>query len=257
MDRYELYELCVQSPDDLAGLLRAIHGGDARILGEDFSGTAALSRAWVRRVDGGRAIAVDHDPEPRSRARPHDAITLVTGDVRAATDPRHHRVDVLHVGNFSIGEWHTRPDLVDYLRHARARLADGGVLVCDLYGGETAFAAGTVECEHPAPDGRTVLYTWEQREANPVTGMVVNAMHFQVRRGETIEQDLPDAFVYRWRLWGAPELRDAMADAGFTTTEVYAKVPAAVDDEGRVYPHLVHGPEDLDESFDVLVVGRT
>ena len=48
-DKHDLYELCVQSPKDLVPLLRAVHGNDPEILGEDFSGTAALSHLWVQR----------------------------------------------------------------------------------------------------------------------------------------------------------------------------------------------------------------
>ena len=120
------------------------------------------------------------------------------GDVVRDTDPRRHGADVLYVGNFSIGEWHTRRELLGYLRHARARLAPGGVLVCDLYGGESSFLAGSIERELPRPDGGTVLYTWEQRSADPATGMVVNALHFELRRDDRAETTLRDAFVYRF-----------------------------------------------------------
>jgi len=256
MNRHDLYEICVQSPEDLAAVLRAIHGGDHTALGEDFCGTAALSAAWIEQVDGGRSIAVDHDRETLARAPKHEAITLVAGDVRGDTDADTHRVDVLHVGNFSIGEWHTRADLLAYLRHARARLANDGIFVCDLYGGETAFATGVIDREIPLPDGRTVHYAWEQREADAVTGMVVNAIHFQVCRDLRVEIDLPDAFTYHWRLWSVPELRDAMTEAGFAGTEVWDKVPDAVDDEDRVYPRQIHDAEDVEEDFDVLIVGR-
>jgi hypothetical protein len=40
------------------------------------------------------------------------------------------------------------------------------------------------------------------------------------RDGEIVE----DAFVYRWRLWSAPELRDAMAEAGFEETGARAEL---------------------------------
>jgi hypothetical protein len=138
----------------------------------------------------------------------------------------------------------------------QAAHATGSVFLCDTYAGESAFLIGHVHRNHPAPDGRLIRYTWEQRDADPLTGMVTNAIHFRVSKGGVIEQEVNDAFVYRWRLWSVPELRDAMLEAGFATTEVYAKVADAIDDEGNVYIQPAD-PAELDDSFIVLVAART
>jgi hypothetical protein len=160
---------------------------------------------------------------------------------------------VIFVGNFSIGEIHSRRDLVRYLSRSRSRLRPGGVFVCDTYGGQSAFTTGAVQRLHQGPEPFQTRYTWEQREANPLTGEVVNALHFRVLRTGTVELELTNAFVYHWRLWSVPELRDAMAQAGFASTEVYDKVPDAVDQDGRVY---VRPAEEVEESFIVCVAGR-
>jgi hypothetical protein len=301
--KHDLYELCVQSPTHLVPLLRAIHGADPRTLAEDFCGTAALSREWVKQIDGGRAIAVDADDDTIAVARAScpDAVQLIQGDVIDATEPRDHAADILFVGNFSIGYWHTRPDLIRYLKHVHARLASSpapgggsvtesskvtegvreragdaptpsnlrpydatqihrrntpGLFLCDTYAGESAFLTGHVHRNHPAEGGRVIRYTWEQRDADPLTGMVTNAIHFRVSRGGVIEQEIHDAFVYHWRLWSVPELRDCLLEAGFASTEVYAKVADAVDDQGNIYIHPAD-PADLDDSFIVLVAART
>jgi hypothetical protein len=253
IDRHKLYELCVQSPPELVGQLVAIHGGTPRVLGEDFCGTAAISVAWTRQVDGGRAIAVDRDAESLARIPGCDAIEIVAGDVVADTDATLHAADVIWAGNFSIGELHTRADLLAYLRHTRSRLAPGGLFACDIYGGESAFLAGSSEIEHPLPDGGVVAYTWEQRSADPLTGRVGNAMHFEVRREGVVELTLRDAFMYDWRLWGVPELRDALVEAGYTSIEIYARTPDAVDDAGAVY---VQPLDSVDDSFDVIIAAR-
>ena len=259
LDRYELYELCVQAPEELVRQLVAIHGGSPRVLGEDFCGAAAISARWTRCVDGGRAIAVDSDQDALARIPKHDAIEIVAGDVVGDTDASRHAADVIWAGNFSIGEWHTRSCLLKYLRHARARLGTGGpggpggVFACDLYGGESAFVTGSVDVEHRLPDGRVVVYTWEQRSADPLTGRVCNAIHFEVRRDGTVEQTVRDAFTYDWRLWSVPELRDALAEAGFATTEIYPRTPDAVDGEGAVY---VRPLDEVDDSFDVIIAAR-
>lgn len=251
-DKHDLYELCVQSPTHLAPLLRAVHGGDPRVLGEDFAGTAALSCEWVKR-EGRRAVAVDLDARALGRHPDHPMVSRVFSDVRTVPDA----CDVLFVGNFSIGYMHTRPELVAYLRHARGRLNPGGVFVCDTYGGESAFLTGDVHRPHPMPGGRLCRYTWEQRRADPLTGMVTDVIHFRIEKGGVIEHEMPDAFVYEWRLWSVPELRDAMTEAGFSRTLVYAKLADAWDDEGNAYVEPVKNAEDeLDESFIVMVAGR-
>lgn len=267
MDIHDLYELCVQSPRHAVPLLRAIHGGGPAILGEDFAATAAVSRHWCRTVPGGRAVAVDLDQDLLARAADEPRVRRVVGDVRddpAAGDP----VDVVVAANFSAGYMHTRAELVAYLTAARRRLRPGGVVVCDTYGGESAFTLGAVERFHDAPTDRAhpgdtgparIRYTWEQREADPLTGMVTNVLHFRLERpsGGAIEvlDTWPEAFTYRWRLWSPPELRDAMLEAGLTRTDVYAEIPDAVDDEGNAYVEPADGA-DLAPSFIVLVAGR-
>jgi len=267
LDRYALYELCVQNPAALTALLRAIHGGQPRVLGEDFSGTAALSRAWVQTVPGGSAVAVDHDPEPIARAQGIPGIRAIVGDVRTASEPGTDAVDLIWVGNFSIGELKTREELIVYLRHARLRLNEGGVFVCDTYGGESAFLTGDVHRHHALPSdvadrlgvprGSRIRYTWHQRHADPLTGLVENALHFRIEHAGVVEHELGDAFVYRWRLWSVPELRDAMLEAGFTRVDCYAQLPDAIDTEGNAYAKPITDPaSELEDSFIVCIAAR-
>jgi hypothetical protein len=253
-DKHDLYELCVQSPKDLVPLLRAIHGDHPSVLGEDFSGTAALSHLWIQR-DGCTAIATDFDKEALNKRGDHERITKHERDVLEADDP----CDVLFVGNFSIGYLHTRDELVEYLKHAKSRLENsGGVFICDTYGGDTAYTLGGVHRAHPMPEGKLCRYTWEQHEADPTTGMVTNLIHFRVERAGVIEFELDDAFVYQWRLWSIPELRDAMDDAGFNETLVYTKLADALDDDGNAYVLPVEdGQDELEESYIVLVSARS
>jgi SAM-dependent methyltransferase len=153
MDIQELYELCVQSPAHVVPMLRAIHGGEPRVLGEDFAGTAAVSRAWCATDPGARAIAVDLDAALLARAGDGSRIERIAGDVRTATHPQSHRADVIFVGNFSIGYLRTRAELLAYLRRAAERLSPGGVFICDTYGGESAFRAWRPASVRPATFG--------------------------------------------------------------------------------------------------------
>lgn len=274
LSRYDLYELCVQSPTALVPFLKAVHGGEPTRLGEDFCGTAALSRRWVIETPMGSAVGVDLDPEPlkiAAQQSPKEVgprLKLIKGDVLKLNSAKLNAggaMDLIFVGNFSIGEIHRREDLVKYLRACVKRLAKparkkpGGVFVCDIYGGETAFVEGALERTHPGPPTDPALrikYTWQQRSANALTGMVENALHFRTVRAGVVEQEFTDAFVYNWRLWSVPELREAMLEAGFKDTEVYAKLVDAVDDQGRPYVRPVIDASELDESFIVCVVGR-
>lgn len=219
-DRHFLYERCVQAPELLVPLLRRLHGGAPRVLGEDFCGTAALAREWLRSDPQAHAIAVDHDAEALAGARGTPRLELVHADVRAVDV----RCDVLFVGNFSIGELGSRDELLSYLRHARARLAPGGVLVCDTYGGAGAWRTGAVERRHWIAPGVCVRYLWEQRTADPLTARVENALSFRVEEAGEIVAELTDAFVYRWRLWSVPELADALRESGFVRPSVVTEL---------------------------------
>lgn len=255
--RYDLYERCAQDPERDVRLLRAIHAGRPRVLAEDFSGTAALSRRWVRASREARAIATDLDPEPLRHARLLPGrrgarVRAVVADARAAPG----RADVIAVLNFSIGELHERRELLDYLRHARSRLRRGGVLAIDLYAGADAFVLGRTRDVRPGPHGMRISYSWEQRHADPVSGLVVNTMSFRVVRPGSPAVVLRDAFVYHWRLWSIPELRDAMLEAGFGMVEVYPRAEHAVDHTGETHVRPFDPADELASGVLALVVAR-
>lgn len=266
-DKHDLYERCVQSPTQLVPMLCAMHGGQPAVLAEDFAGTAALSYLWADASPDNHAVAIDLDPAVLMRRPDHPRVSRVATDVRSAAPPGQQPgepaaspprpIDILFVGNFSIGYLHTRAELIAYLRTALARLAPGGVFLCDTYGGESAYLLGEVHRDHVLPDGRRVRYTWEQRDANPLTGMVTDVLHFEIDRAGMIEAEFPDAFVYHWRLWSVPELLDAMHEAGFDATQVYDKDPDATDQEGNAYMLPVTGDGDVGDDFIVYVTARS
>ncbi len=253
-DKHDLYELCVQNPEALIPLLNAIHANSPLVLAEDFSGTAILSHRWVAQSDAHRAIATDLDQEALNKHAGHPRVTKVCANVNDATGP----ADILFVGNFSIGYHHTRAELVAYFKQAHARLKEsGGTFLCDTYGGENAYTLGGVHRPTPMGDGRLCRYTWEQRDADPLTGMVTDVIHFRIEQAGVITEEYDEAFVYHWRLWSVPELIDAMREAGFTQVQCYNKLPDAVDDEGNAYINPIVDPqEELEESFIVLVAAQ-
>lgn len=253
MNRFDLYELCVQNTPAMVRFLLAAHEGRPRVLREDFSGGAALCRAWVAEGDR-RAIAVDADPVPLKRVARVPGVEARPADVRRATD----RADVIAALNFPLGYWHTRGELVAYLKLCRRRLTRGGVFVGDLYGGADAFRPLTMSRNFRGPGGQRVGYTWEQEQADPATGLVRNALHFQVTpaRGSAGKaKSLRRAFTYHWRLWSIPEFIDAARDAGFARVDVYDQDAGALDGDGRLHIRPVLG-HDLDDNYVVYVVAR-
>lgn len=270
-DKHTLYELCAQNPARDAALLLAIYADgssskrESLILGEDFCATAALSRAWCGLSRGFHAVAVDHDPAVLALARPHPRVRLVRSDVMSAKA----RVDLIAVQNFSIGEIHRRVDLVAYLAHARSRLKRSGSFVCDIYGGSDAFATGRIRQRvspppGTLPKGATLTYIWEQRTADPLTGRVVNAMHFRIsppparagtKRPRPIAFD--DSFVYDWRLWSPAELREAMLEAGFAGVEAYHRTPGAIDQDGQPHVVPIEDADELPDAFNIYLAART
>ena len=95
----------------------ALHGGSPEVLGEDFSGTAAVSLGWVRYKKGLKAVAVDMDAGTLARAGKAKGLETIAADVLKVRA----KADIIAATNFPICYWHTRAGLLKYLRHVRRR----------------------------------------------------------------------------------------------------------------------------------------
>jgi len=242
VDRWDCYERAVQAPRETLALLVHEHGGDPLALGEDFAGSAALARAWVASDARRSAFAVDVDATALARSASVERVQHLVADVRSV---RHAPVDVLHAGNFSLGYFHARSELLAYLRHAATRLRDGGLLACDTFGGASAFQLGVATRTHTLEGGAVLTSIWQRRAADPRSALVENVLSFRVVRDGELVARLDDAFVYRWRLWSISELSDALVESGFERPRVRAST--ALDE-----------PDDapLGEDFAVLLCAR-
>lgn len=254
LDRYRLYEHTVTNAAMLSRFCLALAPRGARILREDFSGTAALARGWLDLDPAHRALAVDLDARVLARAGTNARLVLLARDARRVR----RRADVIAATNFPLGYFHERRGLVAYLRGVRASLHLGGVFLADTYGGASAFEVGTTRRRVRIPGGGWCWYEWEQREADPATGRVLNAIHFRVpaRTGGGRARVIREAFVYDWRLWSIPELRDAMREAGLRRIEVYTRIGDAIDHLGNLYPRPVEAGEAFERDWVAYVVGR-
>ena len=234
-DRHVLYEAAVQNVDYdihfLQHLYRTHRGGRFTRLREDFSGTAALACAWVRRGREHRAWAVDRHREVLDWARAHrlprlrDAagrVALLEADVRDSGAPP---VDVVCALNFSYWVFMRRRDLLGYFRSVRRSLRPRGMFVCNAFGGTEAMDKLVERTRVPAStsaEGERIppfTYVWEHAHFNPIDHHITCYIHFQFRNGRSLRR----AFRYDWRLWTLPEIEDALREAGFRDVLFYVE----------------------------------
>lgn len=226
-DRHHLYELSVQCSeaeiDFVDATYRRLRGRNAKLLREDFCGTANVCCEWVQRRRSNRAIGVDIDAEVLewgglnnlSTLTPSQAkrIELLRKDVlRIRTEPP----DVISAMNFSYWLFKKRKSLKKYFRSVKNALADEGIFFIDAYGGYDAFRSIEEERDIDA-DGWQFKYIWEQESYEPITGGLICNIHFDFPDDSRMEQ----AFRYDWRLWTLPEIRDLLEEVGFRRVTVY------------------------------------
>lgn len=297
----DLYELCVTNAGALARFAAAIHegGGDSgrkvkgkkkaakkvkskkgtglpvRVLREDFCGSGSLARAWGMLY--GEGFGVDQDPKALAHGMLVDmkvrgdlvgieevggkGFSVVASDVQECGI----QADIIAATNFPLGYFHTRDGLLKYLKHSKRCLKPGGVFFADMYGGSDAFMTGKQKRIMPGEPGERIEYTWEQVSAHKVTGIVKNAIHFEIKERGKKAMVLNNAFTYHWRLWGIRELCDAMLEAGFVRVEVYHRLMDGMDAQGDVSVKPVWWvdqsgegkPGDMnDDPWVMYVVGR-
>ena len=222
-DRHILYENSVQEPEADCDLIdqvwRELRGRRASSVREDFCGTAVNSIEWVKRRKKNTAIAIDLDPEVLAIARrrvqkrlkplERKRIQLIEDNVLTVNT---RKVDTVAASNFSYFIFKTRKQIREYFEACREALVDDGLLLLDAYGGSDSF----LEMEEPR-EQEGFTYVWDQSHYNPVTGDVINHIHFEFPDGTKMER----AFTYEWRLWTLPELQELLLEAGFKNVTVY------------------------------------
>jgi hypothetical protein len=234
-DRHRLYELSVQyaaaEVEFVDDTFKSLRGHPARVLREDFCGTANVCCEWVRLRKENQAIGVDIDAEVLVWGRGHNLSTLsprqqkqielFQADVlKVETQPP----EIISAMNFSYWLFKERKQLKRYFRRAREALADDGVLFLDAYGGYDSFREIVEEREIEEAGGFT--YIWEQEKYEPIGGGLLCHIHFNFPDGSCLNK----AFSYDWRLWTLPEIRELLQESGFRNVTVYWQ---GWDDEGE------------------------
>lgn len=235
-DRHHLYELSVQCAeaeiDFVDETYKKLRGHRASLLREDFCGTANVCCEWVRRRKTNRAIGVDLDREVLNWGRDHQLARLKNAQAKriellrenvltATTDAP----DIISAMNFSYWLFKERSQLKRYFRRVQQQLAADGILFLDAYGGYDSFR--DIEEEREIEDGdSSFTYVWEQEKYEPISGDLICHIHFDFEDGSRLEK----AFSYDWRLWTLPEIRELLAQTGFSRVTVYWQ---GFDEEGE------------------------
>jgi SAM-dependent methyltransferase len=241
-DRHDLYELSVQCSeaevDFVSDTYEELRGRAARILREDFCGTANVCCEWVRRHDENRAIGVDLDQDVLDWGRKNNLsrlskeqqarITLVNDDVLCAqTD----QPDILSAMNFSYWLFKDRDTLKQYFSRAYQSLKEDGIFFLDIYGGYESFRECEEKREIETPLG-DVTYIWEQASFNPINHDLTCHIHFHFEDDSRLDK----AFSYHWRLWTLPEIRELLEDSGFKVAVYWQGWDEDGEPDGEFHP---------------------
>jgi len=222
-DRHICYQMSVQSAEFEVEFFeeryRDLRKKEPTVLREDFCGTALVIAEWLKDHPERRAIGVDIDQPTLDWGIEHnlqpagvmDRTKLLTEDVLTVETEK---VDITCAMNFSYCCFKSRDLLRSYFENVRRNMNDDGLFFLDLLGGTETMDVAEDEREI---EDVNFTYIWEQEYFNPVNHDMRCKIHFEFEDGSRID----DAFVYEWRLWTLPELREILLEAGFSNVRVF------------------------------------
>ncbi len=221
-DKHLLYQMSVQDPsfeiDFIDNAFKRLRKRPALTFREDFCGTALLSTEFARRNPKRKSTGLDLDRGVLAWGKKHNIepagevgkrVTLLERNVLDGTKER---FDIACALNFSYWIFKTREEIQRYFRSAHRGLNKDGMFIIDAYGGW--------EAQEPMEEKRKVkgfTYIWDQNVVDPINSNIVNYIHFDFPDGTSLKR----AFKYDWRLWTIIELRELLAEAGFSESFVY------------------------------------
>jgi SAM-dependent methyltransferase len=244
-DRHVLYELAVQCVeaeiDFVDDTFKDLRKRKIATLREDFAGTCNTSVEFVSRRKSNFAVGVDLDKPTLDWGADHNIADKLTAAQQKRIAQLHEDVlavdgrqtlrdmgapdadlgfDAILAMNFSYFILQQRDQLRRYFSRARDLLKPDGILFLDCYGGYESYS----ECEderriQPDKDAgvKPYNYVWDQARYNPISGEMDCKIHFTFDDGS----EMRDAFLYTWRMWTMPEIREILAEAGFAKSTVY------------------------------------
>ena len=256
-DKHVLYQESVQAPEEdahfFARYYKKYTGRPLRVFREDFCGSAILSCEFVRRHRDNRAIGVDLHGPTLEWARKHNVsalepeqqkrVSLIQRNVLEVRDPKAELIAGL---NFSYSVFKTRKDFAAYIQNAFQALKPGGLFALDAWGGGQAQF---LMKEKKKVKGAT--YVWHQADFDAITHHILCKIHFEFKDGSKMK----NAFIYDWRLWTLPEMRELMEDAGFRDIHVLWEGTEKKTGEGNgVFRRVERGGDE--EAWIAYVIGQ-
>jgi len=252
--KYLLYETAVQNPawqmKYLSLFHRGLTGRTALSMREDFCGSGKISCEWVKKSPKHTAVGLDLDPEPLEYAERVNRTALSSGaqnrvrflkqDVLQST---REKFDLIGAHNFSFFTFHDRPTLLRYARSVHQSLKKQSTFFMEMAGGPVFQDPSSEKTTVQVPGVGKVQYLWEHHEYDPILGMNDYSIHFKLPR----QAWWNDVFRYHWRLWGIREVREILAEAGFSRSVVLWPVDGSRGEAG------VYSEREITENYDVWV----
>lgn len=229
-EKHSLYEASVQNAEFEVEFMinnyEQFYGVKPVTLREDFCGTAAVCCNWVKQGPQMKAIGIDLDPGAIEYGKKRH-LTKLTASQRERVlyvkenvlNAESYKADVVAAFNFSYMIFKKRSELLAYFKTVRKSLNEKGVFFIDLLGGPDSQTLVEEETEHD-----DFSYFWDCDKFNPITNECLFHIHFKYK-GIKHEK----VFTYDWRLWSIPELRELLAEAGFSKSFAFWE---GDDDEG-------------------------
>ena len=132
-----------------------------------------------------------------------------------------------------------------YFAAARRALRKDGILLLDAYGGAAAQRTSRERTKY-----RDFTFHWHQADFDPISADYTCHIDFSFPDGSR----LPRSFSYHWRLWTLPEIRELLAEAGFSRSAVLMQAWTPDGDPDDEFREVTRG--DPDEAWIAYVIAE-
>jgi hypothetical protein len=157
--------------------------------------------------------------------------------------------DIIGAGNFSFFIFKQRQALKDYFSAAYGNLSREGIFILEMAGGPGFIRTAREQRTYKLKGVGKYTYYWDQKSYDPVTAYGMYAIHFKEPSGNLRK----DCFIYDWRVWTIPEIREVMLECGFSDVGVYWETTGSDGKGTGEYVRTESG--DNDYAWIAFVVG--